>query len=353
MTIPNSLANDTTPDADEVMANFGWAGPMFHPVYYPVITAIAIVAHSAAIWSAINTTNTVRSIDSGLTWVAASADTTDMTGPTAVCEANKAYAISCSNASAGISFTTDSGDNWIAATTDPLNITNVLCIANPTTTSAVVGCDYGTAGSGVFLSTDNGVTWVESTTKIVADVEGIAMVSATHGLCIDSANNIYYTTNGGVDWTDSTENQAIVAKNGQLFITDNTAGIISFVVYDGVGITYGKIDSTGGAGDVSPVGVASLDGADTADVQVTNFVQATNGNTYVVAAMANAVDMGGQLWKTMDNGATWNVSSIPSYMSTFTGTNNTLVEAGDNQLLLIGQNGKMIIKLDVVNDPTS
>lgn len=312
---------------------------------------LSILAHSATAWTAINGTNTVNTPDSGVNWNA-STDNANMTGVSKVCDALKTSAISCQIRTGGNAtfLATDSGDNWVGANTNPLNITGILDLSYPTTSVAVIACDFGTAASGIFFgdpsSGAGSLDWAASDFP-AADCHAISMFDGSNGLAIHDNGSIYKTVNGGAAWTDGTFNVdgsnpnssivALTATTGVL-LNQGSRTIVTFDYDSNIATTRLSIENAGEAQSFR-----------------SNLIQTTDGNLYFVEfTFSDAGDRGvnATLYRSTDSAVTWQQKSLGNNLFdadtdlTTNLTKSQLVEYDTNKLLIII--GKtQLMKLDV------
>lgn len=107
------------------------------------------------------------------------------------------------------------------------------------------GVSFGTAGTGIVvgddgkiaITTDTAQTWADPTTNpAIADMNDVAMTSATNAVAVGDFGTIVHTSNGGVDWTEidlgledhlysvefsGANNGWISGGNGTLLVTSN------------------------------------------------------------------------------------------------------------------------------------
>jgi len=283
----------------------------FNAIGYKTINYIGgdclgLLAHSATTWTAYNGTSTLRTTDAGATWGATSADIADMTGPGTVCDADNTKAIICAHDSADISISSDSGDNWASASVDPANITKVWDISFPTAAVAVVACDIGASARSIFYSTDAGDNWTICTSGPAVDCMVIDMVDANDGIAIDVNDNIWTTNDGGNNWSDSGQNSVGVTATGMSSMIALTSTTYAMVNHDAKFIETGNTTSGGtqrlNITDAGPAIVPS------------NLIKANNGFLYFAIYYyegATAVASNVLLYKSKDNGVTWQVIPLP------------------------------------------
>jgi photosystem II stability/assembly factor-like uncharacterized protein len=317
--------------------------------YYPLSSPVpsggnSFIVHSSTVWGLFVGTASVRTTDAGVTWVALSTDDTDMRQNAHLCDADSTKAFVCDLDSNEINYTTDSGDNYTNATTSPALVTNVLTGSFPTATVAVVGCIIGSAARSIFRSTDGGDTWTICTTGPAVNTVAMDMVDGSDGIAIDTNGNIWTTADGGDNWTDSGQNVNSTSNTSNLLALTSSTGIYVSRNPDNTLETF-----TTGAGGTARLHLVSLN---TNGNWPSNLVKATNGNIYFVTYIGsgdarNAFSL--FLYKSVDNGVTWEVATIgDAGMGNYMGDNNygesMLWEYDTNQLaLLASQNHVMTI----------
>lgn len=314
-----------------------------------------LIAHSATAWTAIGATNTRRTADTGATWDNATTDFAAMTGLTMVSVADNTDAIVCDHNSNATFLAVDSGDTWVAANTDPASVTSVLSGAYPTASVAVVGCDIGAAARSVFIgdpsSGAGSLNWTICTTGPAVDTVALDMVDGSNGTLIDVNENIWTTTDGGDNWTDSTD-----GAGGSL--AEGYASLIALTA-----TTYVAIHQRAANADIMIETWASganaiqrliLDGT---GLTFTNLVKCNNTNIYFVTANGAVADLPSTLtlYKSEDSGATFTATPLPAmgfinnYYTTFR-SHATLIEyTTDKMLLISGDN--IIMRIDESWDP--
>ena len=227
MTISYKFTNGTAADADEVNTNFKSAS-------WKTIYGISdnpslgdILCHSATNWTILAGTNTVVTSDAGVTWTACSTGLTN-TNVGVVCDADKTKAIAFYRAeTTNITFTTDSGDNWTDASSEPAD--KVWCLSFPTTSVAVVGTRKSAGARGIYYSTDGGENWTICEAGPGIEVAAISMYSATNGFAIADGGNIWKTTDGGVNWADTTHTMADPFESPNILVDILAISDIEFV----------------------------------------------------------------------------------------------------------------------------
>ncbi len=356
------MANGTRPyvngqvwdaiDANEV------AGPSFHTLSGLLVAdVLGIMAFSATDFVGYNGTNTGLSADAGVTWANVTTDLASMTGPSDVLEGSATTGLISEAAGNEVSFTTDNGDNWVeisAAGTAPSALTACYGISYPAAAVAVLGGAVS-SGNSIYVSTDPATaagSWAVATTGPTVSTVAIDMFDSTTGFAVDSSNNLWKTTNSGVDWTDTTANVAATS------IFD--ASIISTSATTGVYLTVAAGNSTivsHWSGTTRTDKIRFTGNAGTKDMEATNLAQTTNGNIYFVTVAGsrdqNTVDftVSATLWRSIDDGVTWGMTSLPIGFWDFVNyetnaTRSSLVEFGTDRLLWIN-NGGQLLKIDL------
>jgi hypothetical protein len=266
----------------------------FFPMSYTGVTnQFNILAFSSSIWQ----TNQARTTDSGSAWSAS------LSGEYVLAQSRQtpANAVAIITNAPVAKYTTDSGATWNTASTAPPNITK--CVDISYAADGRVVC-FGTAssGSGIWYSTDNGDNWSQGT-GIGTTVIGGDMFSATVGYAIDSALNIWKSTNG-IAWTDTTDNatgassifsvRAIDADN-IYYNNFNTANI--------VGRTYDNSTNTETPRIELQIGTAIS----------SKVIKSSGGNYYFVALSGNVTNEQQEalVYKSEDDCVTWSVAKVP------------------------------------------
>jgi len=287
--------------------NNTYYGLKFKPLGYTASVIRSFIMHTTTDWTIVSGGSTLITADSGATWTAATADAVAMTGACVRCEGTRTSAI-CFDHNANDGYiTADSGDNWAQMTVPPAAVTKCFDVSFPTSAVAVCACDLGAAARGIFRSTDGGDNWAICTTGPAADVYQISMYDATYGFAVDSAGNIWYTINAGVDWTDTTfgtgteEESLLVAISATEYLylnrpAESTATAISLSYGTNVAAPTTKLSIGNGI------------------LICTNFVVSDTGNIYFGTIIEN--DDGGvtrtnsvaTIYRSTDSGATWNIS---------------------------------------------
>lgn len=238
MTLPYTFSNGTLADGTQVNSNFSYtlnnAGKFSPMVYWANINnTYDVICHSATTWTWLNGTSTLRTTDAGVTWVAPTS-TSNYSAFGCVCRADKTKAISFAGGNFHTSYTTDSGANWTTAAT---NVNQSVCCADfPTATCCVLGHN-GTTYS-VSYSTDGGNHFTVSATKPTVEVVAISMYDGTTGYLIDINQHIWKTTDGGVNWTDTTAvATATVSSGGNVHADIMAISATEFIIVDGYNAT--------------------------------------------------------------------------------------------------------------------
>jgi photosystem II stability/assembly factor-like uncharacterized protein len=295
MTIPNTFLNGTTADADEVNANLAYVNNVWDVESITRADAqTGIIAHSTTNYSVVEHNNGEIRLWNGTTLVLKNTSF----GAFALirlCKADPTHGFAVEGeitGSAKTAFTDDSGATWGDGTAVG-HSTGVYDASFPTAALIVVAGDDAGADF-IQYSTDDAATWNDATTSPSALVYCVDMFSATVGYCVDSAGNIWKTTDGADTWVDTTDGIGVAAVGssmsilcldadtciiagvvGSLYHYDNSTNTVTLKNYNGL------LDKTGGI-------------VNTNGYVYVNYFDASNGN--------------GQLFKSSDSGVTWDVT---------------------------------------------
>lgn len=153
-------------------------------------------------WSATRfQSSTDESDDSGVTW---SGDGYGDSG-NGIADTSGASGIQTNITDGTSTFTTDSGAVWGASSVDPPNSTTINSISMGSTLVGIMGGDSA-SGNAIWVTGDGGDNWAQATTGPTAEVKAVVMASASVGYAVDVNQNIWKTTNAGVDWSDTGDN---------------------------------------------------------------------------------------------------------------------------------------------------
>jgi len=260
-----------------------------------------------------------------------------------VCEGTITRAISREYNGADMQFTTDSGDNWAEANADP-TITTVYTAAYPTSGIALCGGVSGAAVSCIAKSTDGGNNWAE-----VMGGGGeldektcwwMTMVDGSNGIA-NVEGTLWYTTDGGDNWTDTTTVMTSEIRGNPHVITWTTSSDFKFVIIGAQ--SYGT-----GTDSNNPLHIWHC-AEDVADSQATErfymsevtsvfaskIVKATNGNYYCIVRDGSHLI----LLKSSD-GIVWESRILPYIKAAGASGANTLIEHPSTpNVLLYSSNG--------------
>jgi len=340
------IAGDIAFSKDVNTLRSGWQATFYsHRGLGTAVTSNDTLAHSATTWTRLNGTSTVRTTDSGVTWVAATTDVANMTFGK-VSEANKTISIAFTNANLNVAISSDSGDNWTQATTDPAD--QPYALSFPTATVAVLGTAKSLGARGIYFSTDGGDNWTICTTGPAVSVYAISMFNATTGFAIDAGGNIWKTTDGGDNWTDTTHGSGAIVSGanilGDILATSASTAIITsssspqIEIYDGTQNTLNGFSWSDDALTYStgvPLTPIILTNGDL----ITGWYRAnTNEVTeYVLVKLASTTDKFGQVirinWPTSHS---WKKDTTDLVQS-------SLQEYDTNKIMLVTNNGYQLL----------
>jgi hypothetical protein len=169
----------------------------------------------------------------------------------------------------GLKYTLTNGSPWFDAAVDAgsYGTAGVRDMALNGSVGIMTGNANGGPGFG-WYSHDTGSTWAQISGPGVI-THGVTMSSSSVGYLCDNSQNIWKTTDGGVNWTDTADNLSVNMAKAVSSGTD--------VVYwtDGDSMVLQEyVNSTNTVNTIATVGGAS---------SLTNPVIATNGNVYAVS----------------------------------------------------------------------
>src|SRR3990167_7801469 len=171
-------------------------------------TMYGIAAHSATLFSLATSNGTYLFNSSAQTWTQKSAT---ITADALIenCDANRAYAIAIETGATPDSvYTSDSGTTWSESAGETgATVTAVKDISFPTTTVAVIACVVS-SGVSIWRSINGGNNCAVASSGPTATCDCVHMFDGSKGVAIDDSNNIWYTEDGGANWTDSTYNSS-------------------------------------------------------------------------------------------------------------------------------------------------
>jgi len=311
-----------------------------------------LICHSPLIWVNVNNASSRRTTDGGMTWANCAVDIALVMANATVCRANKAKAFAWRGDTANTgAYTTDSGNNWTAFAVAPAILTYIMDGDFPTEGIAVC-CGIDASGPGICRSTNGGANWGSAATGPATHCNLISMWDASTGYAIDDSANIWKTTDGGLNWTDTTHNVGIapgVDPGRQTMITTSA----TTMVYVQTVTTYicQYYDNT--AGTVTSK-CATYPVQNDQYTILSNLTRTTNGNTYFAMYSSYVTGTGTWfsavciLWKSLDNGYTWVAQPLPMVRGNNTSgvnscTKTLLSEYDTNKLALWLMNGTVLL----------
>lgn len=286
----------------------------------------SVLAHSSSTWVVGNDAGVGRrTTNSGSTW----ASCTGTMLPYAVrCAGTAGYALSFDTSAGVLNYTVDSGANWTVGGT-PAAATGVKCCSFPTSTKAVIGATG--AARTIFYSNNNGVAWTLCTTGPTASVVAIAMWNGSTGYAVDTSNNIWKTTDGGANWTDTTYNTAGSGLTSLICVSST----VVLYVQANTGLMQRYIDAT------SVTNIQQVSG--TTDSTPSNFVIGTNGYVYLATFIMSAIGAAAnaKLLRSKDLGLTWQHRAFPAYICTAPPNSGQtrLTEYTTNKFIVVDSSG--------------
>lgn len=300
MGFPYTLTSGTLARASQVMTNLRNTGWIDLGNNSTGVAAINLtIAHSATTFSGINGTAIYQSTDSGRTWTSKNTDL-DAVSLIVACKADKTdgFAIETGAAAQECAYTSDSGATWTTKTSAAF-AADIYDVSFSTTGLIVLAGDDDVGAKHIVFSTDNGANWTDATTSPSAKCYCVDMYDANTGYAVDSSNNIWKTTNGGVDWTDTTHNTTSILKTSKIWCLSATTALIT--------TTHGVWLYNNGAGTVTLLqyvgGSVSPSGGGSAHC---GLVVTSSGN-YYLGTDGGTNNNGIQFYRSFNSGTSWSV----------------------------------------------
>jgi len=320
---------------------------IWRTVYSKLDAPNAIVGHSAGVASYIALSDAIYQTADyqtpTISWTQKNTNISDANGMSMInCKADRTNAFALEKSGDG-AFTGNSGVTWADTSTDPSSVTDITDISYPTTSLAVACGENSGAGENIWKSTDGGDNWAE-----VNDDGGMAigccidMFDDTTGFAMpDSSGDIFITTDGADNWSDTGRNLPVSAIRNLAVIhaISATTYVISPTTDGNSGIYYGTTSA-----DPTLRFMAGL------HYVPSKFVETANGNIYIAFHGDEADDVGSPilLVRSIDNGVTWQATSLLAGDTDDATRKCRLSEAGDNILILITHtsNDTQILEID-------
>ena len=275
---------------------------------------VGVIGHSSTKISAINASGGIyNSTDEGVTWATIGGYTMTERAIIRACKADKTKAIAVEGAAtAETAYSSDSGAIW-ANGGNAVFATDINDVAFSTAALIVVGGDDDAGAKHIVFSTDNGTTWTDATTAPSTKIYAVDMFDANTGYAVDSAGNIWKTTDAAVTWTDTTHNVSgttnehisiyavsatlcIIAVSSFIELYDNTAGTVVIKV------------------DVGPT-----------NYNATLGIVKNDTGYYYVALSSTDIAYHPQLFRSTDSGTSWERSQ---FNGSGIGTDSILTKCG-------------------------
>lgn len=274
-------------NADDLLdsiVEYRWNTALTSPVPGTIISGV--IGHSSTKLSVMLTSGAIWQL-SGTTWTNRSSPC-DTTSFIVRARNDATIGFACENsATSETAYTADSGDTWTTKTSATWG-GDVNDVDMPSSALIVMVGDDGGGGNHIIFSTDQGGSWVDATTQPSAAIYSVSMFSATVGYAIDNAGNIWKTTNGAVDWVDTTHNVNGTARvSSKIYAVSATACII---------LTEARLDvydNTGGT-VTAKFGYYGYSGG---------ICETTSGAIYVQAFKDTSLQVA--IYRTLDNGTNW------------------------------------------------
>lgn len=226
-----------------------------------------------------------------------------------------------SNSTGDASFSTDGGQNFTGATTNLVSANPVKDMHYVTGGAFAVAVGDGSAGGtniGAWYTTNGGVDWTQATSG-AGHFVAVSMFSTTVGFAVDDSGNVYKTTNGAVDWTDTTTNVNANVTRMLALTTSTFITVATDIIHTG--------DDAGNSNQRTRFGRGG---------RASNILKATNGNLYIIVGPLTSSSVI-SIIKSTDGGITWSIKIIGAQSSSsvdYTSTNQYtyLTEYDTNKL---------------------
>lgn len=255
-------------------------------------TIRGIIAHSDSAYSASVSDDIYVSTDSGANWAIANNDM-DAGNYIRSCKADPTIGVSGESSATGqVVFTDDSGTNWTEVTASTL-ATAVYDYSFPTAALIVAFGNDAAGTDHIIFSDDSGASWTDATTQPDASCYCGDMFDGNTGYAITSGNKIYKTTNGAVNWTDTTHTSTDASTVMSMYAISATKAVIATTK----GNIYLYDNAVGNA-------VLKIGNEETNLDVVSGVVQTTNGNVYA-AFSSSTTGVPSRIYKSIDSGASW------------------------------------------------
>lgn len=216
-------------------------------------------------------------------------------------------------------YSTNAGQTWTSVSINSGTDWNSL--SAPTSAIVYAVGDNNTTFQ-VYKTADSGATWTVTgagTAPANVDYYGVKFITATNGFIIGAGQRVYYTTNGGTDWTATAANPGSATLN-DLYVYDST--------------TLWVIDSSGNV-------YKTVDTGATWTTQAVDTTQSLNSIEFITSEIGYVVGDSGIAFSTIDGGSTW------TKIKTGITTNLTDVYSIDQRTVYAVGDSGTILKLTV------
>jgi len=241
--------------------------------------SVGFSVHATGVWSALNGTQIQNTTDSAANWTN-KYDISDTGIYMLACEADTTRAFAVADTGGGkTAYTADSGTTWTGKTVTPMP-GNIYDLSFTTTGLVVVAGNDGAGANHIVYSTDNGGTWTDPTVAPSSDCYCVHMFDASTGYAVDSSGNIWKTTDGGDNWSDTTDNSntaqtymsiravsataCLIVTAGTVEYYDNSSNTVTQVISSRANTNFGIFSRVTGSGYF----VAFSHGAITSDIDI-------------------------------------------------------------------------------------
>ncbi|MHB1390849.1 MAG: WD40/YVTN/BNR-like repeat-containing protein [Thermoleophilia bacterium] len=266
----------------------------------------------------------LRSIDAGRTWAQTKVGSQSDLNSVAILDATTAVAV---GSGGNILRSTDSGQTWMPVESPTTEVLSAVVPAGP-------GVAVAVGWNGTILRTqDSGKTWLRQFDGGNPSLifESVDFTADGVGIVVSSTGHAFKSFDGGLTWQPLVLPQEGLKFYGISLLNNSNAFIVGDVEAERIYSLGGKsvLMRTGDGGTSWKLGPHDIN---------TDFLTVL----YITPGNAIAAGWGGQLWYTMDNGASW--QQLLSHTSVALRAiekidRNTLVVVGDGQTIITSRDG--------------
>ncbi|MHB0866304.1 MAG: WD40/YVTN/BNR-like repeat-containing protein [Thermoleophilia bacterium] len=266
----------------------------------------------------------LRSIDAGTTWTQTKVNSKTDLNSVAILDANTAVAV---GSGGNILRSTDSGQTWSPVESPTREILNAVVPVGPGV--AVAAGWHGT----ILRTQDNGKTWSRQpgAGDPSLDFESIDFTTHGVGIVVSSSGRAFKSSDGALTWQPIPMPHEGMKFYGVSLLNDKDAFLSGNVEAEQTYAFGGKsvLIRTGDGGASWTLGPREIN---------TDFLAIK----YLMPGNAVAAGWGGQMWYTMDDGASWQKllsNTTRALRSIAKVDRTTIVAVGDGQTIIVSRDG--------------